>query len=515
MLIALTLRPVFAARIIVGVRQMFRSVRMRLRPAVTFALFLLFLLETGVVMPQEPAFLSGSMAVRYEEARGVFHYVFPCKLPPGDAPQSSGGATSVKDKASALCWPVLVGRFRTVDSKSESPVLVAGILMVSDSLVRFVPNDAKNANLMPDTPPTDIAFQYDAGHVVEAVLHTKEGAYGFTFQAMCIGCTLGTPPLDTKKTAQLEGEYRDFENSLTQFGTVFERINELASQIRFGITPKNQPTLKDPPEAMGLYSDLNQRFAELCPEAAKSCVRSYAKYQACKSGNFSTECGDPPGCSAFCALTPGAFRDLKASFCKSKFLDSAALVPDWSGVARKMDAAREAKGPIDPKTMHLAAAPPGPPLDFMGKPTQPDNPCSVESTYATAMMYQVTSAGMAHMTPSSPTLVDGKLNVAPNIIAGNKISGMIPQYPAVAKAGHVEGVVVLQATISRQGSIEKLQVLSGPPLLVQAALDAVKTWQYRPYLLNGEAVEVEAQITVNFTQGAKASGRPPESTPPN
>jgi hypothetical protein len=344
MLVALYVAPSIAATITVGVREMFRSVRMKRSPAVTFALFLFFLLETRVVMPQEPAFLSGSMAVRYEEARGVFHYVFPCRLPLGVMPQSSGGATSAKDQTSAVCWPVLVGRFQTVDGKSESTVPVAGILMVSASLVRFAPNDAKSANLMPDTPPTGIAFQYDARHVV-AVLHTKEGAYGFTFQPMCIGCTLGTPPLDTKKTTQLEGEYRDFEDSLTQFGTVSKRINELAAQIRFGVTPKNQPTLKDPPEAMGLYSDVNQRFAELCPDPAKSCVQSYAKYQACKSGNLSMECGDPPDCSAFCELTTGAFRDLKAGLCTSKFLDSAALVPDWSGVARKMDAAREAKGP--------------------------------------------------------------------------------------------------------------------------------------------------------------------------
>ena len=473
---------------------------MRQGHAVTFPLFLFLLFETGAVTAQEPAFLSGGMAIRYEEARGVFHYVFPCKLPLGDTPQSRGAATSAKDKTSALCWPVLVGRFRTVDGKSESPAFVAGILMVSASLVRFVPNDTKNANLMPDTPPTGTAFQYDAGHVM-AILRTKEGAYGFTFQARCLGCSRDMPPLDTKKKAQLEGEYRDFGDSLTQFDIVSKRINELAAQIRIGITPKNQPTLKDPPEAMGLYSDVNQRFAELCPEPAKSCVHSYAKYQACKSGNLSTECGDPPGCSAFCALTSAALRELKAGLCTSRLLDSATLVPDWSAVARKMDAAREAKDPIDPKTMHLAAAPPGPPLDFMGKPTQPDNPCSVESTYATAMMYQMTSASMAH--------------VPPNVMAGNRISGMTPQYPAVAKAAHIEGVVVLQATISRQGTIEKLQVLSGPPLLVQAALDAVKTWQYRPYLLNGEPVEVEAQIIVNFTQGGKAVGRPPESTPPN
>jgi protein TonB len=56
----------------------------------------------------------------------------------------------------------------------------------------------------------------------------------------------------------------------------------------------------------------------------------------------------------------------------------------------------------------------------------------------------------------------------------------------------------LQATISREGTIENLRVVSGPPILQQAAIDAVKQWRYRPYLLNGEPVEVETTINVDF-----------------
>ena len=58
--------------------------------------------------------------------------------------------------------------------------------------------------------------------------------------------------------------------------------------------------------------------------------------------------------------------------------------------------------------------------------------------------------------------------------------------------------MVLRAIISREGTIENLQVLSGHPMLVKAALDAVRQWRYRPYMLNGEPVEVETQVTVNF-----------------
>ena len=66
-------------------------------------------------------------------------------------------------------------------------------------------------------------------------------------------------------------------------------------------------------------------------------------------------------------------------------------------------------------------------------------------------------------------------------------------------AMRLEGTVVLAATISKAGTIENLRVVSGPAMLQQAALDAVKTWQYRPYLLNGQPVEVETTINVIFT----------------
>jgi protein TonB len=76
-----------------------------------------------------------------------------------------------------------------------------------------------------------------------------------------------------------------------------------------------------------------------------------------------------------------------------------------------------------------------------------------------------------------------------------------PIYPPIAKAARVQGVVVLQATISKTGSITDLHVVSGPAMLQSAALDAVKSWRYKPYLLNNEPVEVETQVNVIFTLG--------------
>jgi protein TonB len=69
----------------------------------------------------------------------------------------------------------------------------------------------------------------------------------------------------------------------------------------------------------------------------------------------------------------------------------------------------------------------------------------------------------------------------------------------VAQASRTSGTVILQATISRTGTIENLRVVSGPALLQQAAREAVKQWRYKPYMLNGQAVEVETTVNVQFT----------------
>jgi periplasmic protein TonB len=88
-----------------------------------------------------------------------------------------------------------------------------------------------------------------------------------------------------------------------------------------------------------------------------------------------------------------------------------------------------------------------------------------------------------------------------HISEGNLLRKMLPTYPPLARSARIQGQVVLQAVIGKQGSIENLRVVSGHPMLVPAAIDAVRQWLYRPYVLNGEPVEVETQITVNFSLG--------------
>jgi periplasmic protein TonB len=93
-----------------------------------------------------------------------------------------------------------------------------------------------------------------------------------------------------------------------------------------------------------------------------------------------------------------------------------------------------------------------------------------------------------------------RVRVSAGVTQGLKIKNVTPVYPQMAKIARVQGPVVLAAIIGKDGSIQNLRVLStASPLLNQSAIDAVREWRYRPYILNGEPVEVDTQITVNFT----------------
>jgi len=95
----------------------------------------------------------------------------------------------------------------------------------------------------------------------------------------------------------------------------------------------------------------------------------------------------------------------------------------------------------------------------------------------------------------------GPARVSSGVVQGLAISQPRPIYPPIAKAAHVSGAVVLHAVISKTGSIERLEVISGPEMLRSSATDAVRNWKYKPYLLNGEPTEVDTTVTVNFNFG--------------
>jgi len=92
-----------------------------------------------------------------------------------------------------------------------------------------------------------------------------------------------------------------------------------------------------------------------------------------------------------------------------------------------------------------------------------------------------------------------RIRVGGNVTAANLIRKVTPVYPPLAKQARIQGVVRFTAIIGKDGTIQNLQLLTGHPLLVEAARQAVSQWQYKPTLLNGEPVEVVTTIDVNFT----------------
>lgn len=101
--------------------------------------------------------------------------------------------------------------------------------------------------------------------------------------------------------------------------------------------------------------------------------------------------------------------------------------------------------------------------------------------------------------PAAPKMQ--MVRVGGDVIAARALYQPPPVYPPLARMAHIQGVVVLQAIIGTNGAVQDLKALSGPPLLVPAAIDAVKTWRYQPTLLNTEPVEVLTEIDVNFRLG--------------
>ena len=107
--------------------------------------------------------------------------------------------------------------------------------------------------------------------------------------------------------------------------------------------------------------------------------------------------------------------------------------------------------------------------------------------------------GTGSMPP--PPKAPARIRVGGSVQAAKMVRQVLPVYPAIAKTAHISGTVVLHAIIGKDGTIQDLQYISGPPLLMHAAMDAVRQWRYQPTLLNGEPVEVDTTISVVFTLG--------------
>jgi len=148
---------------------------------------------------------------------------------------------------------------------------------------------------------------------------------------------------------------------------------------------------------------------------------------------------------------------------------------------------------IIPTTITMLAKPEAPPADWQQIPGAlssggGDNPGAIFSGHNDR-------PAVVQAAPKGPTIISR------GVAEGLLLQKVVPRYPPIAQASHTQGTVVLQAVISKNGTIEDLRVLSGSPMLTQAARDAVSQWRYRPYLLNGEPVAVETTINVVFRLG--------------
>lgn len=97
------------------------------------------------------------------------------------------------------------------------------------------------------------------------------------------------------------------------------------------------------------------------------------------------------------------------------------------------------------------------------------------------------------------TRAEGSVRVGGMVQAANLLTKVSPEYPALAKAARIQGVVKLDALIDTDGNVVNLKLLSGPAMLVQAAMEAARQWVYKPTFLNDRAVQIQTTIDINFT----------------
>ena len=127
-------------------------------------------------------------------------------------------------------------------------------------------------------------------------------------------------------------------------------------------------------------------------------------------------------------------------------------------------------------------------------------PGGVPGGVANSVITEIARATPPVLVKAQPSV---KMRVSSGVAEGMLVHQVKPQYPPIAVQARIQGIVVLQAVIGKDGTIRELRLVSGHPMLAPAAIEAVKLWRYRPYLLNGDPVEVDTQVNVNFTLGSR------------
>ena len=152
-----------------------------------------------------------------------------------------------------------------------------------------------------------------------------------------------------------------------------------------------------------------------------------------------------------------------------------------------------------PSAVHTTQEAPAPSLDTAGGLVGGVPGGVVDGIPGGVLRDVLRSTGSAPVLAKTPAPTPKRIRVPAQIAEANLVYDVAPKYPPEAGRARIEGAVVLLAVIGKDGSVEDVSVKSGLSVLAQAAIEAVKQWRYRPYLLNGEPVEVDSQITINFT----------------
>ena len=176
-------------------------------------------------------------------------------------------------------------------------------------------------------------------------------------------------------------------------------------------------------------------------------------------------------------------------------------------------AQREARGPHQARALNddVLREPSRIPLKTTlvhDEPSAAAGPPSMDGLVPGGMPGGVANSVITEIARATPPVIakvspPAKMRVSSGVAAGMLVHQVKPQYPPIAVQARIQGTVVLQAVIGKDGTIRELRLISGHPMLTAAAIEAVRQWRYRPYLLNGEPVEVDTQVNVNFTLGTR------------
>jgi len=170
--------------------------------------------------------------------------------------------------------------------------------------------------------------------------------------------------------------------------------------------------------------------------------------------------------------------------------------------ASKPPAAPESIKPVDTENKSSAAVAESHPIviksDHSKASSKTTDTADAPALSVTAMSASSTALPDLMGPTSAPTPVLQKMMVSQGVSRGLLVKEVQPVYPRTAIQMHVEGSVQMLATVTKSGDISAVKVVSGDKELGRAAVAAVKQWKYKPYLLNGEPVDIQTQITVNF-----------------